>query len=465
MTDRVPVPKKELQRFHVQVPLPSRKRRGRKLVIRLLRRERESGRVEEEENFTSHSLARLPKRSKVSGVWRWLLLWLSVLAILGGSLASGILLLTKLPPPINCQRISPLSADGDRLYCAQAAVESGKLERIEAALTLLQHWPSNHPLYSEAQRVMKEASAAILELAQQKNSQGDQTGAIQLIGKIPVTSPLYQETRATVTTWQQQWQRGEEITKQFKDALKVQNWYQASQLLLELPKLNSQYWNVSRVDVLIQQLEAEKQAWQQFQEARDLAKSNRLEQLYEAIALASKIDPNSYIKAQAQVELSKWSRTLLQIAASLFENRNYAGAVGILERIPVNTSNYQEAQDWIHLSRATEAAQKDNVFALVDALETVRQINPKSPVRQKATAQAALWQSKLQDRMQLQFAQLLASVGQQTGHEMAIDQATRVAPGRPQRLFAQTLIAQWRKEIQHIEDRKNLMEAQQLAAG
>jgi hypothetical protein len=45
----------------------------------------------------------------------------------------------------------------------------------------------------------------------------------------------------------------------------------------------------------------------------------------------------------------------------------------------------------------------------------------------------------------------------------AIDYAQKVAPKHPQRLFAQTLIAQWRKETQLIEDRNKLIEAQKLA--
>jgi hypothetical protein len=46
----------------------------------------------------------------------------------------------------------------------------------------------------------------------------------------------------------------------------------------------------------------------------------------------------------------------------------------------------------------------------------------------------------------------------------AIDRAQQIPPKHPQRLLAQTLIAQWRKEIQQIENQHKLMEAQHLAA-
>jgi soluble cytochrome b562 len=153
----------------------------------------------------------------------------------------------------------------------------------------------------------------------------------------------------------------------------------------------------------------------------------------------------------------------VQIAATNFKNQDFDGAINVLKRIPVNTPLYSEAQEWIQLVRASKTAKEDNIFALVDALAAVRQIAPKSPVYSLASKQAALWQSQLQDHAQLQYAVAIASLEQRQTLAYAIDQATKVALGRPQRIRAQTLIAQWRKEIQQIEDRNKLNEAQKLA--
>lgn len=468
------MPKQELPPFHGRASLPSRKRRGHKLVFRLARDTKTSS-LDERGQWGGGSEDRTKRpptfdqtavrQRRRSGFWQWSLLWLIVLSLIGGTVVSGILFLTRLPPPTDCRRISPLSADGERLYCAQLAANSGEIDQLVAAMTLVQHWPSTHPLYTEAQRLLKEWSEVILDIAQQRINQGDQTEAVKIAQYIPVSSPIYPEAQAQVATWQQEWQRGQDIMSQFKDALVVQNWPQASQLITALSRLNNQYWRVSRVDTLRKQLAAEKEAWQQLQEARDLAKSNRLAQLEEAIALAAKINPDSYIKAQAQTDLSNWSRTLLRIAAIQMENQDFAGGVAIAQRIPVNTSLYQEAQDWIRLGRAGERAKQDNLLALVDALAAVRQIDAQSPVKEPASQQEALWESRLQDQLQLQFARITASFDQQTALQMAIEQAAMVAPGRPQRLQAQTLIAQWRKEIQAIEDRNHLRRAQQLAQG
>ncbi len=466
LISEVSVPKRELHPFHLQVPLRSRKQRGRKLVIRLTKDTKASVLEKSKEDYrvpTSSALVHTQKRYRRKPVWRWSVLWLSIVSLMGVTVAAGVLWLTKLPPPAHCQSISPLSSDSERLYCAQLAAESGKLDRLVAAIKLVQNWTPEHPLYSEAQRLIKEWSEAILDLAQQKIKQGDQSGAVRIASKIPVSSPLYPEAQAAVATWQQELKWSQEIIRQFKEALKVQNWSQASQLIPRLSQINQEYWNVSRVDALMRQVAAEKEAWQQLEEARELAKTNRLAQLEEAIALAGKVNPNSFVKPQALVEQSRWSRSLLEIAAGLFKNQDFAGVVNVAQRIPGNTSLSQEAQDWIQLSRASQAAKEDNILALVDALAAVNQIDAKSPLHRLATTQAALWKSQLQDHAQLKFAGAIASFDQRTALTYAIDQATRIAPGRPRRILAQTLVAQWRKEIQQIEDRNKLSQAEQLA--
>ncbi|HEY9671138.1 MAG TPA: hypothetical protein V6D11_06830 [Waterburya sp.] len=474
MSDRVSVPKKELHRFRVQAPQKDRKKRGRKLVIRL--RDTQASSVEANGKLnvgsdkasrrsTSSALVPVKKRRLRVRAWRWMLLWLSLFSIMGVAVTSGVLLLTKLPPPIDCRKISALSADGDRLYCAQRAAESGKLDQLVAAIRLVQHWPQAHPLYPEAQRQMTAWSQAILNLAQQKIRQGNPSNAIAIASYIPFSSPLYKEAQAKINAWKQNVKQVEEITAQVTDALKSQSWQKASQLISRLSQLNQEPWTLSRVDALLKKLSDEKEAWEQLEEARELAKSNALEPIKQAIALTTQINANSYVKAQALVEQSGWSHTLVQIAAKLFEQNNFASVIDILQHIPTTAPQYAAAQDWIQLSRAAQTANKNNIFALVDALSAIRSIAPQSPVHQAASSQATRWQQQLQDLKQLQVARLFASFQQRAGLTYAVNQAARIAPGRPQRLMAQTLIAQWRKEIQQIDDRNSLANGRQLALG
>jgi hypothetical protein len=86
--------------------------------------------------------------------------------------------------------------------------------------------------------MMVKWSEAILESAQQKIKQGDLSAAVAIASKVPVSSPLYPEAQAEIATWKQEWKWADEIVKKFKDALKGQNWQQASQLIASLQRVN-----------------------------------------------------------------------------------------------------------------------------------------------------------------------------------------------------------------------------------
>lgn len=495
MTDRVSVPKQLMQRFFALSPLLFRKRRGRKLVIRSGKKtqastvnespewgleiqeasrisatiptQKQPRRVEEpDDSLTNITQPKPKKRSqgRRRKALRWSLLWLSVLSILGLSLTAGVLFLTQLPPPVNCRQISLLASDSERLYCAQRTAESGKLDSLVAAIKVVQNWTNDHPLYPEAQRHLKVWSEAILSLSRQKIQRGDLLAAMTTAKNIPISSPVYPEAQMAIATWQKQWQKGEGTRRKITEALMARNWSLASELIGGLSELEQPYWTTARIQDLMQQLAAEKLAWQQLEQARDLAKTNRLEQLNEAIALVSQINPKSYVKPIAQKEQTGWCRTLLKLAAINFKNQDFPRVIQVLSRIPINTPLYQEAQDWIQLARASQTIKSKSMLAFLDAIAAVQQIQPNSPIHQLATQKATLWEAQLQGSMQLQIARLSANLEQKASLTYAINQAQKVKLGHPERIIAQTLIAQWRKEIQQIEDRNKLREAQKLAA-
>lgn len=456
MTKRVSVPKKLLQRLHFQVPLLPRRQGTPRIRLGKKRRQVKSSQPE--------SLnVPIPQHPRRRGRLRWLLLWLSMASIVGLCLTTGALLLMKLPPPIDCQNISPLASDGDRLDCAQRAADSGKLEPLLAAINLVQSWLPEHPLYAEAQRRTQVWSEAILRLAQQQIRQGNHQEAIKIARSIPVSSPLYPEAQAASATWQEELQKAQNLTNEFQKALKEQKWLLAGALVGNLSAYEQPYWTNDRIQALIQQMSAEKQAWQQLQEARDLVKTNQIEQLEQAIAKVAQINPKSFTHAIAYQEQTRWSRTLIKVAADNYKNQNFLAVIKVLQGIPESASLYQEAQDWTLLAQADQTMIKPNILSLLDAIAAVRQIQPDSPLNGLAVQKAKLWESQLQGATKLQIAQLTASLGQRLTFLSAIDYAQKVPLKHPQRLLAQTLIAQWRKEIQQIDNRKLLVEAQKLA--
>ncbi|MGB5963545.1 MAG: hypothetical protein WBG73_23105 [Coleofasciculaceae cyanobacterium] len=457
MTKRVSMPKKLLQRLHLQVPLLPRRQGTPRIRLGKKRRHVKSSSPE------SLNTPVPPRPRRRSSRGRWLLLWLSIVSIVGVFLITGALLLMKLPPPVDCKNISALASDGDRLDCAQRAADSGKLEPLVAAINLVQLWLPEHPLYTEAQRRTKLWSEAILRLAQQQIRQGNYQEAIKIARSIPVSSPLYPEAQATSATWQEELQKSQNLNNEFQKALKEQKWQLAGALVGNLSAYEQSYWTNDRIQALIQQMSTEKQSWQQLQEARDLVKTNQIAQLEQAIAKVAQINPKSYTHAIAYKEQTRWSRTLIKVASDNYKNQNFLTVVKVLQQIPESASLYQEAQDWTLLARASQTMTKPNILSLLDAIAAVRQIQPDSPLNGLAVKQAKLWESQLQGATKLQIAQLTASLGQRLTFVSAIDYAQAVPLKHPQRLLAQTLIAQWRKEIQQIDNRKLLVEAQKLA--
>ncbi|HEY9747113.1 MAG TPA: hypothetical protein V6C63_00325 [Allocoleopsis sp.] len=403
--------------------------------------------------------------------WSWSLVWLSVVLVCGGTGAMALVWMTMLPPPPNCQQISPLAADAERLYCAQQAAQSGQLKSLLASVDLVKHWSPEHPLYSSAQSSLADWSRSLLAIAEQKIGQNQLEAAVGIAKKVPPSSPLYAEAQAEIAAWQENWNQGEKIYRQAQAAIKAQKWQEAWKQSQALASLTNDHWQ-QRATPLRQQIAAEKLAWQQLQRAQNLAQANTPEDLAAAIALLAKITPKTYAKAEAETEKVKWSRALLKLAAAQLQQQQWDSAIAIADKVPKGVPVMAEAQDVIRLSRAYQAAAlgkvpgkplHEQLWSLVTALEVLRQIEPGRPLYKTAQAQRERWEMQRQDLVNLQFANTLASLGQVPALRLAIDQAKLVAPGRPQRVQAQTFIAHWQKEIQRVEDRPYLAQAQQLA--
>ncbi len=454
-----------VKRHRVSTNIQSRKRRGRK-VIRLT----ELTSVSTEQTKQGQKKQILVRKydhkpQKKGGYWPLLFFWFNVLLIVGGSASLGILWLTKLPPQVDCRELSPLAADSDRLFCVQKAAESGELASLAQAINLVAPWQQNHPLYPEAQRLLGTWSGEVLKMAREKISRGQFETAVATAKKIPVTSPLYPEAQAAIAAWEHQWQLGKEVITQFENALKNQNWQQATQLLPELSQLKMKYWQEVGIDELMVRLTKEKSAWQQLQDAQEIAKPNTPQALGEAIALIGKIGAQTYAKAEGERVQNIWGRKLLTITGELVNKQKFLEAVAVANYIPSNSKLYGEAEDWIALSQASQMAQKQNIITYLDALAGLEKIDSQSPIYQKAQEKAAQWQGQLQAKMQLRLARTTAQLGYKHSLDLAVAQAQKIEPGSPGRIEAQTWIAKWRKDLAFIEDRFILAEAKKIAVG
>ncbi|MEB3829108.1 hypothetical protein LKK83_16625, partial [Phormidium sp. CCY1219] len=107
----------------------------------------------------------------------------------------------------------------------------------------------------------------------------------------------------------------------------------------------------------------------------------------------------------------------------------------------------------------------ERLLAFLEASATADQIQPDSPLYKKAQEKQARWKQYQQDLIQVQLANSVASFRHPLLMRLAIEQALMVKPDRPGRIDAQTEIARWRKEIQEIEDRGYVVAARAIANG
>jgi len=404
--------------------------------------------------------------------WDWVKFGLITCGLWSGISAVAFLWLISLPPIPNCQRLSPLFSDRDRLFCAQEAVRSGELPKLVAGLALLEEWTADDPLYAEAQRWLDQWSESLLVAAQQKMADSDLQGAIALADQVPATSPRYKEARAAIAQWQHQWGLAEKLYLSAQRAMQQQKWQVATQKIVALRSLADPYWRTQRANALTQELWSERQSRKWLTQARQLAQPGDLSALGQAMALVGKIRPNTQAWEEVQPDLRRWSETLLAAAFHLWQQDNLDGAIALARRVTVNPHLAATAEQLTWLSYARRLAlagtsnwraQPTQIGQLMLATAIAATIPPGSRYAPIAQTSLRQWRQQLEDTTQLHLAQGLAHLGHPISLEWAIAQAQQLSPNRPQRIQAQTLVAHWRLELERIQDRPALMAAQRKA--
>jgi soluble cytochrome b562 len=380
--------------------------------------------------------------------------------------------LTRIPPIPQCEEISAFSSYSDRIYCAESLVRAGSPQDLSTALMLTTDWPRFHPEYDDAQQVVVDASEQLLVVAHRQVQKGHLEEAVALASQVPLDTPLRQTAQGLIYDWRQEWKAGAALEQALETNLKTRSWDGARENLQALKSLKRDYWLRDRYRYWQQRFQIEQQAWNQLNSARQLAASGRPEDLQQAIALAHQIHLGSHQWRQAQQEVEQWGQNLLAYGLQQWQLGDLAGAIAAVQYVPLDVASTPEAQALVRFSHAQRLAGNQNpthppsygdLFRLREAIRTAAAIPDNSPLYAEAQAQLQTWQAQLQDLTQLRLAQSLTALGLESTYQTAMVTAAAVAPDRPQRLQAQSLIAYWRNQIQQIEDRPILREADRLA--
>jgi uncharacterized protein YjdB len=109
---------------------------------------------------------------------------------------------------------------------------------------------------------------------------------VALADQIPLNTPLRRSAQSLIFEWRQDWDQGQAIEAKLKPALAASDWELAKTHLQEFKTLKTDYWLTTRYVFWQRQFQVEQQGWNQLLQARELAKTNQIENLRQAVVLA-----------------------------------------------------------------------------------------------------------------------------------------------------------------------------------
>lgn len=195
-----------------------------------------------------------PTRRRNYGGWR-LSLFVPIAAIIvaAGAGISGLWLLQRLPWQ-NCQNLAPMASDSERFYCAQLAAQSGREEDLIAAIALVESWDSDRSLYWEARKFLDSWSEQFWQQAEAQIDKGNLPEAMRLAGLVSPRSVHHSRARSAIAAWEAEWEKGQELTREFDLAFRSGNGQQALAIARQLSTFESNYWRQERADALMLRL-------------------------------------------------------------------------------------------------------------------------------------------------------------------------------------------------------------------
>ncbi|NER28081.1 MAG: chromosome segregation ATPase [Symploca sp. SIO1C4] len=222
--------------------------------------------------------------------------------------------------------------------------------------------------------------------------------------------------------------------------------------------------------------------------ALSASESGTVWDLEEAIASVQKLDPNRPLYKSGQKLIDRWQREIQDIAtlerARAFANTGLTTdlrtAIAEARQVPRNNPRYQEArteierwtyqvqtiEDKPYLERAIQLASYGGAPYLREAVREASRVGQGRALYQDAQSRIGQWNQNIQrieDQPYLERANQLARSGSIPALQAAVQEASRIAPGRLLYQEAQARIKQWVNSIQRTEDQPYLNQARTLA--
>jgi tetratricopeptide (TPR) repeat protein len=417
---------------------------------------------------TKSLMSKMPQWLQLPFIRSWVFWAIITLGISGGLvyLALGLLLNPRAVP--NCPEIFvPMSSASLRVYCGQLAASKQTLPDLVAALNLIKDIAPDDPTRSYVDSNIQKWSVAILRLAEVSYQEGRYDEAVSAVKNVPNNVPAYKPVAKRLIQWQETWEKGQAIYKEARELLTSSKWVNAYSVAVELTHLNNRYWAQTKYQELAEMVQTAKADSAKLDEAHGLVKNNSsdLADLLKAIDMASKIENKSFAYTEAQAIIATAAKQMLAIARVELDRNNWQTALEIAKKIPEAPEIKIELQDTIGLCEAQSHAKVGTVSDLETAISLVQSIKPSSPISPRAQKLLGAWQLEIQDLTALQKSRSFATIGTVKDLELAIIEAQRIPSSNPRGKEAAQSIAQWRKQIEVVQDTPFFSAADNLANG
>lgn len=408
----------------------------------------------------------MTKSLSSQGLTRYWPLWLAggLVALVTLAVGSAVNLL-RLPNLPNCRAIFwPTATAVTRLQCAEAYAAQGKVEDYLEAIALVQALPDNHPLRQEIDQRVEGWSRRILDLAEESFQSGQLEAAIATAGRIPPNTAAATLVKERIQSWQGVWKQGESLYQEAETQLSQLKFQEAFSLATQLLSLNNTYWKTTRYEELTTKIAAARQDLNNLGRAKGLARQRTLTALKEAITIAQAIPKDSPVQAEAQRVLASFGQDLLAMASAALERRQADEARQMVDAIPPQLNLVAEITDMNTLIEASQLAWQDTVVGLEAAITRLQSLGSDRPLYGQAQALIQDWQAAVQGRSRLDWSRQLALGGTPSDLYGAITEAQQISRSNPVWPEAKQAIADWRRQVETLEDQPILNQAQQLAA-
>ncbi|MEM8809764.1 MAG: chromosome segregation ATPase, partial [Cyanobacteria bacterium P01_G01_bin.38] len=394
----------------------------------------------------------------------WQFLLISTIAVLTGSMAFALTSLFRIPNLPNCRAIFwPTASAALRLQCAESYADQGTVDFLLDAIDLVDHLPQNHALRSEIDARIEEWAEQILTLADRSFQAGELDSAIATARKIPIQTAAADEVEGRIRQWQRTWNEASEIYETAKSKLTERKFQEAFSATVRLLDVGNDYWRRDKYNELTKLIILAREDSAKIGKAKQASERGSVDSFKEALKLLNSVSEESVLYADAQRAKKGVIKDMMRLAEVFLERQQLSQAEQILKEVPRNAGYDQEIADFRVFIDAYQRAWAGDALSLDGAITRLQSLGKDRPLYGRAQTLMGQWRSELQALAQLDRARQIAAGGNVADLAAGIVEAQKISRSNPRWEDAAPQIRRWRERIETIEDQPILTRADQLA--